>query len=318
MLRQHGYELILGCTLDPQFGPVLLFGVGGELVEILSDRALGLPPLTTTLARRMMERTRIYRALQGVRGRRAVDLAALESVLVRFSQLVAEQRWIKEVDINPLLASEEQIVALDARVVMHSAATDVTQIPRLAIRPYPIQYISTAKTKSGEVVRVRPIRPEDEPAMVQFHKRLSDSTVYMRYLGFLKLEQRIAHERLTRICFIDYDREMVLVAEWPSPSGQNEIVGVGRLSKLHGRNEAEFAVLIRDDFQKLGLGSELLTKLLGVASDEKLDRVVAVMSAENIAMQKIASKFGFRLEAPNEDHSITGVLELSEIQRAAP
>jgi acetyltransferase len=312
MIGQHGYELILGCTLDPQFGPVLLFGAGGELVEILGDRVLGLPPLTTTLARRMMERTRIYRALQGIRGRKAVDLDSLESLLVRFSRFVAEQRSVKEIDINPLFVSEEHIVALDARVVMHSATTDESQIPPLAIRPYPSQYVSTFRTKSGSLARIRPIRPEDEPAMIQFHKKLSDSTIYMRYLGFLKLEQRIAHERLTRICFIDYDREIVLVAEWLRPSsGQSEIVGVGRLSKLHGRNEAEFAVLIRDDFQRLGLGSELLTRLLAVARDEKLDRVYAVMAAENTAMQKMAAKAGFRLEAPNGDHLITGVAELS-------
>src|SRR5689334_11370458 len=132
MVRQRGYELILGCSLDPQFGPVLLFGAGGELVEVWRDRALGLPPLTTTLARRMMERTRIYRALQGVRGRKPVDLGALESLLVRFSQLVAEQRWIKEIDINPLLVSEKEIIALDARVVLHGAATDERHFPQLA------------------------------------------------------------------------------------------------------------------------------------------------------------------------------------------
>jgi acetyltransferase len=315
MIRHRGYELILGCSLDPQFGPILLFGTGGELAEIWHDRVLGLPPLTTTLARRMMERTRIYRALQGVRGRRSVDLNALESVLVRFSQLVAEQRWIKEIDINPLLVSEDQIVALDARVVLHGTATDESHIPQLAIRPYPAQYVSTYRLRNGSLVRIRPIRPEDEPAMVQFHKKLSDSTVYMRYLGFMKLEQRTAHERLTRICFVDYDREMVLIAEQPvSVSGDGEILGVGRLSKLHGRNEAEFAVLIRDDFQRLGLGSELLTRLLDVARDERLDRVFAVMAAENIAMRKMAARAGFRLSELSEDHLITGVADICKRQ----
>jgi acetyltransferase len=315
MIRQHGYELILGCSLDPQFGPILLFGTGGELVEVWRDRALGLPPLTTTLARRMMERTRIYRALQGVRGRKAVDLNALESVLVRFSRLVAEQRWIKEIDINPLLASEDHILALDARVVLHSGATDESHIPQLAIRPYPAQYISTFRLKSGSVVRIRPIRPEDESWMIQFHKKLSESTVYMRYLGFLKLEQRIAHERLTRICFIDYDQEMVLVSEFPStPSGQSEIIGVGRLSKLHGRDEAEFAVLIRDDFQKQGLGSELLTRLLAVARNERLERVIAIMSAENSGMRKMAARAGFHLSESSEDHLVTAVVDVSATQ----
>jgi acetyltransferase len=316
MIRQHGYELILGCSLDPQFGPVLLFGTGGELVEVWKDRALGLPPLTTTLARRMMERTRIYRALAGVRGRKSVDLGVLESVLVRFSQMVAEQRQIKEIDINPLLASEERILALDARVVLHDANTPTANIPRLAIRPYPARYIGTFRMKNGATVCIRPIRPEDEPAIVQFHKKLSDSTVYLRYLEILKLEQRIAHERLTRICFIDYDREMALVAEWPNPkNGDKEILGVGRLSKMHGRNDAEFSVLIRDDFQLQGLGSELLKRLLAIARDEKLDHVIAVMSAENVAMRKIAARTGFQLAGSNQDQLITGVAELVSAPR---
>ena len=142
MIRREGYELILGSSPDPQFGPVLLFGTGGELVEVFRDRSLALPPLTTTLARRLMERTRIYRALQGVRGRKPVDLAALELLLVRFSQLVAEQPRIKEVDINPLLASPEGCLALDARVVLYDAAVPDADLPALAIRPYPAQYVS--------------------------------------------------------------------------------------------------------------------------------------------------------------------------------
>jgi acetyltransferase len=312
MIRQRGYELILGCTLDPQFGPVLLFGAGGELVEIFRDRALGLPPLTSTLARLMMQRTRIYRALQGTRGRKPVDLGALESLLVRFSQLVVEQRCIKEIDINPLLVSDEQIVALDARVVLHNATADESYIPQPAIRPYPTRYVSMFQMKNTSIVRIRPIRPEDEPAMIQFHKELSGNTVYMRYLGVLTVEQRTAHERLARICFSDYDREMLLVAEQTaSQSGENEIVGVGRLSKSHGRDDAEIAIVIRDDFQALGLGSELVRRLLAVARDEKLGRVFAVMRSENDAMQKIVTRAGFHLEGPNEDHLMTGAAELS-------
>ena len=143
MVNWTGYELIIGSSIDPQFGPVLLFGMGGQLVEVFKDRALGLPPLTTTLARRMMESTKIYTALKGVRGRRGVDLDELEQLLVRFSQLVVEQRWISELDINPLLASPERLIALDARVVLHDPATDPKDLPRLAIRPYPRKYVST-------------------------------------------------------------------------------------------------------------------------------------------------------------------------------
>ena len=139
MVKLDGYELILGSSLDPQFGPVMLFGTGGQLVEVFKDRALALPPLNSTLARRMMEQTRIFKALQGVRGRPPVDIAALEELLVRFSQLVVEQPWIKEIDINPLLASPERLLALDARVVVHGPEMTDEQLPRSAIRPYPVQ-----------------------------------------------------------------------------------------------------------------------------------------------------------------------------------
>ena len=217
MIELDGYELILGCSPDPQFGPVLLFGAGGPLVELLKDRALGLPPLNTTLARRMMERTRIFHVLQGSRGRRPVDLGALERLLVRFSRLVVEQPRIKEIDINPLLASPERLIALDARVVLHGAEVDADRLPRLAIRPYPTQYVAPWTAPNGLAVTIRPIRPEDEPLMVRFHEKLSEDTVYLRYFQSLKLSQRIAHERLTRICFIDYDREMALVADYKDP-----------------------------------------------------------------------------------------------------
>ena len=142
------YELIIGSSIDPQFGPVVLFGMGGSLVEVFKDRALGMPPLNTTLARRMMERTKIFNALEGVRGRPPVDISALETLLVHFSQLVAEQRWIKELDINPLLASHEGLLALDARVLIHEAK-DESGLPRLAIRPYPSQYAAPWTMKDG-------------------------------------------------------------------------------------------------------------------------------------------------------------------------
>ena len=142
MVRLEGYELIIGSSLDSQFGPVLLFGTGGQLVEVFKDSALALPPLNTTLARRMMEQTRVYKALQGVRGRKPVDLAALEKLMVQFSYLVVEQRWIKEIDINPLLASSERLVALDARVVVHGPEVTEDKLPKLAIRPYPTQYVA--------------------------------------------------------------------------------------------------------------------------------------------------------------------------------
>ncbi|HTR65656.1 MAG TPA: bifunctional acetate--CoA ligase family protein/GNAT family N-acetyltransferase, partial [Terriglobales bacterium] len=310
MVKLDGYELILGSSIDPQFGPVLLFGSGGQLVEVYKDRALALPPLNTTLARRTMEQTQIFKALQGVRGRKPVDLAALENLLVRFSQLVVEQPWISEIDINPLLASSDRLLALDARVVLHDQ-TRQSELPKPAIRPYPVQYVSRWTTNDGAEVTIRPIRPEDEPLLAEFHHTLSDRTVYMRYFASLSLKARIAHERLLRICFGDYDREMVLVVEQRDPaSGSRQILAVGRLNKLLGRNEAEVAVLVSDKYQGRGLGLELLRRVVQVARDEKLARVSSEMLADNLAMQKISKKMGFQLRARQDSSSVAAVLDL--------
>jgi acetyltransferase len=304
--RSDGYELIIGSTMDEQFGPVLLFGSGGQLVEVYKDRALGLPPLNTTLARRMMEQTKIYEALQGVRGRDPVDLEALETMLVRFSQLVVEQPRVKEIDVNPLLArpGDDGLLALDARVVLHPYTTDEQDLPTPAIRPYPRQYIGMHTMRNGEEVRIRPIRPEDEPKLVTFHERLSERSVYLRYASLMKLEQRVAHERLARICFIDYDREMALVAERTNEEGEEEIIGVGRLTQQPGRDEAEFAMLVIDEFQEEGIGTELLRRLVQVGEDEGLDRITADILDQNRAMQRVCEKLDFELvrsSDPDED-----------------
>jgi acetyltransferase len=296
MIKLDGYEIIIGSSIDPQFGPVLLFGTGGQLVEVFKDRALGLPPLNATLARRMMERTKIFTALKGVRGRKATNIAALEQLLVRFSQLVVEQPWIAELDINPLLVSSERIFALDGRVVLHPLNTPEDKLPKPAIRPYPIQYSTPWKLKSKAPVQIRPIRPEDEPLMVKFHETLSEESVYNRYFQALKLSQRVAHERLTRICFNDYDHEIALVAELKVPKGEEKkILGVGRLSKQHGRGEAEFSVLISDEWQRQGLGCELLRRLIEIGRDEKLTRISGVILADNHAMQHCCRKVGFKV-----------------------
>ncbi|MGO8765530.1 MAG: bifunctional acetate--CoA ligase family protein/GNAT family N-acetyltransferase [Limisphaerales bacterium] len=306
MVKLDGYELILGSSVDSQFGPVLLFGTGGQLVEVFKDRALGLPPLNATLARRMMEQTKIYTALKGVRGRKSANLAVLEQLLVRFSQLIVEQPWIAEMDINPLFVSSERIFALDARVVLHDPKKTEEQLPKPAIRPYPLQYITRTKLKSNLPVTIRPIRPEDEPLMVKFHETLSEESVYHRYFTALKLSQRVAHERLTRICFNDYDREIALVAEAPgAKDGEQKIIGVGRLSKIHGVDEAEFAVLVSDACHGAGLGTELLKQLIKVGGAEKLKRIVGQILPENHAMQTICKKIGFNVNFNVENHDYT-------------
>ena len=294
MIQTDSYELILGSSIDPQFGPVLLFGLGGQLVEVMKDYSLGLPPLNATLARHLLEETRIFTALKGVRGRDSVNLAQLESVLVQFSLLVAEQPWIKEIDINPFVVSGSQILALDARVVLHDKNVRQENLPRLAIRPYPQQYSSKWQLPEGTPITIRPIRPEDEPLMVKFHGTLSEETVQFRYFGFPKLELRVAHERLTRICFNDYDREIALVAVRQAPdTKEEEIIGVGRLIKLHGVNQAEFAIVISDRCQRQGLGTQLLRLLVDIGRKEGVELIFGLILPDNYGMQRVSRKVGF-------------------------
>ena len=317
MVKLEGYELILGSSLDSQFGAVMLFGMGGQLVEIFQDRSLALPPLNTTLARRMMEQTRVYQALQGVRGRKAIDLAKLEQLLVNFSQLIVEQPQIREIDINPLLVSPEGMIALDARVLLHTDASFADR-PLPAIRPYPTKYVQDWESRQGDRLNIRPIRPEDEPLMVLFHQNLSEESVYLRYAHMVKLNKRIAHERLTRICFIDYDHEMILVADRKNnpknlQNSEHELLAVARLSKLHGTNEAEFALIVGDRHQNQGLGTELLRRLLEIGKEERLDAIVGYILNGNYKMQSLCRKLRFTLQPDGDEGMLKAIFAPSTV-----
>lgn len=287
MVRLEGYELIIGSTVDPQFGPTLLFGSGGQLVEVYKDRALGFPPLNQTLARFLMEKTKIYEALKGVRGRAPVDLDGLEKILVAFSQMIIDNPRIKECDINPILASPDGCIALDARVLLFERCA---KIPPLAIRPYPAQYITTATLKDSTPILIRPIMPEDEPLIVNFHKELSEDSVRQRFFEFVSLDKRVAHERLMRICFNDFDREIALVAEIQS---EKKIIGVIRLSRISTTDEAQMTMIILDAYHNLGLGSLLLKNALAIAEKENMRTILAQILDENMGMIKICERAGF-------------------------
>lgn len=290
------FEVIVGSTIDPQFGPVLLFGSGGQSVHVYDDHSLALPPLTTTLARRMMEQTRIFAAMQRDFGCDAPVLNELERALVRFSRLVVEQPRIREIDINPLQVSPERVLALDARMVLHPPEVIDPLLPRSAIRPYPSQYAGEWVMKNGTRAMIRPIRPEDEPLMVRFHEGVSQRSVYLRYFHMMNLDQRVSHERLTRICFNDYNREIALVVEVRPEGAEPEILGVGRLVKGRAPGaDAEFAILIRDAYQRQGMGIELLRRLVEVGRKEKAGRIVADILDENTGMQEISRRLGFQL-----------------------
>lgn len=312
MVKEAGFELIIGSSIDAQFGPVILFGSGGQWVEILNDHTLAIPPLTTTLARRAIERTRIAAALKGMRGMKAVDLGLLEETLVRFSRLVVEQPWIREADINPFFVSPTRSAALDARILLHGSSVLPEELPKPAIRPYPTEYVTSWKTKDGLPVTIRPIRPEDEPMLVRFHHTLSEQTIRRRYLRAMELRQRIAHERLVRVCFNDYDREIALVVDRPdTASGSHEILAVGRLSRLADRTSAEFALLVTDAFHNRGIGTQLLRLLVEIARKEKIKQVSAGILSDNSQMQRICGKLGFEIGPDGEKGIVRAVLRLS-------
>jgi acetyltransferase len=286
MVQTSGIELIIGSLSDPQFGPIILFGAGGIMVEIFKDHALGLPPLNDTLAKIMMEKTKIYGALQGFRGQKAVSQELLRKILVSFSIMIASEPLIKECDINPLVAAGENIVALDARVVLHSTKPSTS----LAIRPYPVEYISEHTLKNGAKVEIRPICPEDEPAVGDFHKELSEKSVRQRYFEFKSLSERTAHERLIRICSSDFDTNLALIAE-----KQGLVLGIARIIRLSSKHIGEIKMIIRDDSQGQGLGGILLGSILQVAKKEGIRELHATVLNENKGMLHLLEKEGFSL-----------------------
>jgi acetyltransferase len=258
----------------------------------------------------MMENTRVLQALKGTRGKKPVDLEKLEELLVRFSELVVENPRISDIEINPLLAGPDGIIALDARVILHPADVKDSALPRPAIRPYPNQYVSTWEAGDGQKFTVRPIRPDDETLMVDFHHQLSETSVYLRYFLPLKLDVRTSHERLFTKCFIDYDREIALVAEYHDETGARRIAGVARLIRKHADTTAEVAFLVADKFQNRGLGTHLLHRMVEIARKEGVAALEGATLSENYGMKDMFTRAGFKFSAP-EDGVVTAVLPLA-------
>ncbi len=309
MVSTRGIELVAGCRIDDRFGPYMYFGTGGKMSNILRDHALGLPPLTTALAQRMIERTRVWKALGQLTEQEKNRLCELQGMLVRLSQLIVQQPVIKELEINPILATESNLVALDARISIHPDITPLDQLPKPAIRPYPVQYTWEEKTRSGQPLLIRPIRPEDEPLIVDFHKKLSEETIYRRYFFQHKLTRRTSHERLRRTCFLDFDREIALGAFIEDPVQGRAVTAVGRLSRNRTGDSAELAIVVADPYQSLGIGTTLMKHLMDVARAEKISLVEGTMLPGNIHMQHLFNKLGFTIE-PADDDGVRAWLEL--------
>jgi len=299
MVSGIDYELILGAKKDKAFGSVILFGMGGIGVELMNDVSIGLAPLNQILARRVMEETKIYRALtKGLRDKKPVDLRPLEEIMVRFSNLIVDFPEIAEMDINPLVAANGEFTVLDARIIIDQTAIDHPHAyPHLVITPYPAKYIIPWRLKDGTEVTLRPIKPEDEPEELDFIRGLSTETSRFRFFQIIK---DLPHEALVRFCNIDYDREMAIIAE--TREGDRTVqIGVSRLITDPGKKRGEFAVVIADKFQSRGLGTKLVDMLIEFAREKGLDTVYGTVMSENIKMIQLCEKLGFTTRRGHEN-----------------
>jgi acetyltransferase len=289
-----GQELIVGAMRDPVFGAVLLVGAGGTSAELFQDRALELPPLSERLARRMLESLRSWPLLNGYRGRPPANVTLLIEMLMRLSYLVADYPEIKELDVNPLLVTPDDVIALDARIILDHDA--ILNPPRpyahLAICPYPEEYTKTVKLKDSRKILFRPVKPEDEPLWHGLLSSCSEESIWMR---FRYLFQQTTHEMATRYCFIDYDREIAIVAEIEE-QGERKLIGVGRLVADADHENAEFAVLVADAYQGQGLGAQLTDYCLEICARWGISLVIAETSPDNHRMLDMFAHRGFHLD----------------------
>lgn len=310
MVETGGYELILGSSIDQQFGPVILFGQGGALVEVYQDRALALPPLNEALARRLIMQTRIYQALKGVRGRSAVNLHQLSLILVRFSQLVSEMRLIRELDINPLLAGPENVLALDARAILVEKGADPGPPP--AIRPYPSRFIRNWEMEDGTPVTIRPVRPHDAALFRRFHRGLSADGLQVLQPETTTRTER--EDRFSGLCFVDYRTEIVFVAvRQDVRNGRRDLLAAARLHR-RADTAARFTVLVAEDYRGFGLGSELLQEALRFSRESGWNVIRAYVAPENEVMQHILQAHGFELDDAQNDGRLRAVRDLEQTQ----
>jgi acetyltransferase len=292
--KSDSIELILGMTEDAQFGPVLLFGHGGVAVERLADSAVALPPLNLKLAHELMKMTRVYRLLTGYRDRPRADIDAIALTLVKLSQLIVDVPEIMELDINPLLADQHGVIALDARMKVRAAKG----VPRLAIRPYPRRLEGMVEDLGGRAFMIRPILPEDEPEVQALIGRLSPRAIRLRFFAPLKT---LTHQDGARLTQIDYDREMALVLTEPGPAGKMPIYAAVRLISDPNNERGEYAVVVQDDLTGKGLGMLLMKRIIEYAKSRDLKEIIGHVLAENTTMLKLCEELGFSIERNLED-----------------
>ena len=300
--RPHAVELILGAAEDPVFGPILMIGHGGVAAEVIDDKALALPPLDPVLAEYALGRTRVDRLLRGYRDRPAVDRAAVCDALIRLSRLIADVGEIAELDINPLLADANGVVALDARIVVRQPAGQ-ERGARFAIKPYPVE-LETDIEHRGEHLHIRPIRPDDEALLQAFVRHMTPEDVRLRFFGPLR---ELSHELAARLTQIDYDREMAFLL-----LDKQELLGVGRLAAEPGFEQAEFALAVLSGKQGHGYGSLLLKHVLHYAKARGVKRVIGQVLRENYKMLELAKRLGFTRQAGRVGEPDIRVVKLTE------
>ncbi len=306
LIKKKGYELLIGSKKDPYFGSVLVFGMGGIATELLKDIGIAFPPLNQVLARRLMEKTAIYKLFESDNYHANVKL--LEELLVKLSHLVIDFPEIREMDINPLIIDEKDAVAVDTRIIIDAdrIKADVQPHEHLVITPYPTKYIAKWKLKNGTPVLMRPIKPEDESLLDELFRSLSEETMRFRFFQIIK---EMSHEILTRYCNIDYNREIAIVAE-KEEGRRRRIIGVGRLILQPDRKHGEFAVVVGDQWQGFGLGSKLVDYIIEIGRDMKLESICGDVMSSNLKMFRLCTKRGFRMEPVDEEIS-KAILDLA-------
>jgi len=309
MTYPNSFELILGTKKDPVFGPVIMVGLGGVAAEVFQDRALGLPPLNDVLARRMLESLKSWPLLCGYRGKPGANIDRLIEIIMRFSYLVADYPEIKELDINPLLVTPQDAIALDARVVVDRnplLGGVARPYSHLAIRPYPEEYVTRRKLIDGAEVTLRPIKPEDEPL---WHDLLANCSTQSRWFRFNYLFKQTTHEMASRYCFIDYDRELAIVAE-VEEEGRRKLIGIGRLVADVDHQTAEYAVIVVDRWQGRGLGGMLTDYCLDLAQKWGVKQVVAEIAKDNARMLATFRNRGFEISSRMEQDAAIATRQL--------
>ena len=306
VISSHGRELLVGVIRDPVFGPVITFGAGGVQVEVLRDRAVSLPPLNTLLIEKLIKQTHIAQLLGSFRDMPAVKMESLVQVLRRVSEMVCELPEIRALDINPLIADENGVLALDARIVVEHQSPSHDRYAHMAIHPYPNHLVSMLQLADGTNIKIRPIRPEDASIEQSFVRELSSQSKYFRFMQGLN---ELTQQMLVRFTQLDYSRELALIAVLESTE-EDAVLGVARYVMNPDGESCEFALVVADKWQHKGIGSHLMNALIEAARQRGIKRMEGEILANNHNMLKLTENLGFSLHKNSDDPGISDAIKL--------